>query len=88
VLPVVPNEQTERKLDPDPRVLLHQWRAGAGVAEYHHLTGQLHADLSRGCGMIDLGEHGQTTTFDPVETCRSVSPYPDELTTVRVTSAP
>ena len=48
--------------------LLHQGRAGARVAEYHHqLVGQLHLDRSGRRRMIDLREHGQIAPGDGIE---------------------
>ena len=64
----VPEENAEREFDPDPRVVLHQRRAGARIAERdHRLGGQIHVYLLGGSRVVELREYGQTAGRDRIE---------------------
>ena len=61
----VPEEDAEREFDPNPRVVLHQRRAGARIAEHdHRLRGQIHVYLLGGSRVVELREYRQTASGD------------------------
>jgi hypothetical protein len=65
---LIPDEHAERELDSDPRIRLHQPRAGAWVAEHDdHLVGQVHTRFTCRRSMIDLSEHHQAFLRDGIK---------------------
>jgi hypothetical protein len=71
VAALLPHHHSKRELDADARIALHQLRAGARVAEHHHLLSrQLQSDVASRRGVIDAGEHRQASFLDRVDQAR------------------
>lgn len=82
---LIPREHAEREPDSEPRVSLHQRRAGAWAAEDgDHVAGQVHTASHGGCRVIDLRENHQASLRDGTEQAGHLSPCPDELTAASI----
>jgi hypothetical protein len=65
VVALAPDKDAQRQFDPDPAVVLHQWRAALRIAEQHDLlVFEAQAGVARAGRVVDSSEQRQASTLD------------------------